>query len=369
MMGALELSRTSPGTYANYLQQTSKSAASSLLYRWILCIANREKNIDSMPLPKSERNFVHLDLAKINISPFDDYNLLHLDDKVLLHKLLSAHKDSGFWPFGVVSASELPASMGEFDEDFLWIHKRRSGYGSHGNQVMTSQEAKKTATTLDETSLLQRMVDRPLLVEGRKFSLRIYVVLFANADSVERPDVYISREGLLKLASAPVGSADTVDMRVHMTNSGRESVMTQRSLDYLQDAFATNGWSYEEFWGKIIRAVRSTLGIYQAQIVEGSSSGPPIQLFKFGIPKILGFDFVVDSKRDVWLVEVNRFPGLEARDESDRGVKHRVLTDTWRLASTHAGLSDSEVRSVFGDLLFDESEATRTSLCLEKVIS
>ena len=47
----------------------------------------------------------------------------------------------------------------------------------------------------------------------------------------------------------------------------------------------------------------------------------------------MGFDFVVDASRIPWLVEVNRFPGLEPRDASDRNVKNRVLLDAWEAAA------------------------------------
>ena len=60
---------------------------------------------------------------------------------------------------------------------------------------------------------------------------------------------------------------------------------------------------------------------------------------------------MLDSKRKPWLLEVNRFPGLEARDNSDELVKRTVVQDAWSLASkrvnftatksetTHVGLS------------------------------
>jgi hypothetical protein len=57
-----------------------------------------------------------------------------------------------------------------------------------------------------------------------------------------------------------------------------------------------------------------------------------------GIPKILGLDFVVEDNcgtrpPKAWLVEVNRFPGMEPRDEMDSIVKTQVVLDAWRKAT------------------------------------
>ena len=65
------------------------------------------------------------------------------------------------------------------------------------------------------------------------------------------------------------------------------------------------------------------------------------------------------------VVEVNRFPGLEARDESDRGVKERVLLAAWDLACSRHNVSDAERKTVFGELL---QSMTASSACLEPVL-
>ena len=374
MLSALDQSKTISDDNKECMVQSFAIAAKSLLYRWILFLqSKKEKKFDLTSFPDRKWDFTFFDLAKMNISPFDDYNLIHLDDKVLLHKLFSARNDltRAFWPIGIVDASEMLSYEKEFAGTALWIHKRRSGYGSHGNQVLTSYQAGKLAFTLDGTSLLQKMVDPPLLVDGRKFSIRIYVVCFENSDTNEKSDVYIAREGLLKLASETVQAAesDSIDVRVHMTNSGRESVMTQRSLQYLEnEVFVNNGWSYTDFWEKIKEVVRTTLDVYFDQVSDDKPFlNPKTKLSKLGIPKILGFDFVVDSRQNAWVVEVNRFPGLEARDESDRGVKESVLQDTWKLTIARAGLSELEVKAIFGDLVHLEKESSNENFCLEKI--
>ena len=324
MLGSIHVATLSTSRYQDSLRRISRAAASSLLYRWILSIANKRAQSEPDPLPKRKRDYRIFDLAEINISPFDDHNLLILDDKVYLHQLLSSNIISkDFWPFGIVSISEMASQNTTFEQSDLWIHKQRSGYGSHGNRVLNSQEAKEIATTLDEASLLQRMVAPCMMVESRKFSLRIYAIYFPPIDSTSQSDVYVSKEGLVKLASVPFISSDTLDMRMHMTNSGREHVMRQESLDILKELFYTRQWSYDEFWQQIQHAVHSTIEIYES--IPRTASN----FRRLGVPKILGFDFVVDENRNAWLLEVNRFPGLIGRDDCDRAVKESLLASMY----------------------------------------
>jgi hypothetical protein len=61
---------------------------------------------------------------------------------------------------------------------------------------------------------------------------------------------------------------------------------------------------------------------------------------RLSIPKILGLDFLVSSSAKPWLLEINRFPGLEPRDSSDIRVKSKVVYDAWTKASERAKLAE-----------------------------
>jgi hypothetical protein len=53
----------------------------------------------------------------------------------------------------------------------------------------------------------------------------------------------------------------------------------------------------------------------------------------------MGFDYIIDADLRPWLMEVNRFPGLEARGSMDAKVKSNVIETAWRLASVSARTS------------------------------
>jgi len=378
MLGAVELltqnNTMTAQQHENSIQLMLEAAQANLLYRWIAFTSMKYFQVNQTnPFPKSRADFSFLDLAAINLSPFDDHRLLHLDDKVLLHKLLKPPISEQFWPFGAVYGS--CADSSQFTETGgLWIQKRRSGYGSHGNRVITVDEAAILAATKNANpdSIIQQMVDPPLLLEGRKFSLRIYVVVFPNSISGTSKgvdDVFISKHGLIKLASTDF--SDSVDMSVHMTNSGRQLDMSQRSLAHLEKVFEERGWHFQSFWDSITNAVRSTMQVYNSQRKQQNPAllaSTTSKISTLAIPKILGFDFVVDAEKNPWLVEVNRFPGMEPRDDSDRSIKQGVISDAWKMAISRSALSEAEIKAVFGDVLFHSAFSDSSPPAMQQII-
>ena len=409
-------------------ENDSTSSSMFLLYRWILAGLRRKKqNKDSKfglfdtPRPvkhtysqkESEEHF--MELIRINTSPFDDPNLLRLDDKIELHNLLSnpiagmSSSSSSYWPEGYILPDQfselediLLQRQKEYDSNIesghdmnssLWMSKSRSGYGSHGNRLLTHAELSEeiitnrcdncddqgmktsiNATTNNtEPYLLQHMIDPLLLLKGYKFSLRIYVIYFST------DEVYISSEGLVKLASLPLllqnenneeeeeeeawrtlGSRHTIsslDASMHMTNSGRETSMQQHDLNYLWTELAERNnidcRSSSDLWVDICNVAADTLLVRFPEFQDQESENNPLeqkkkQLWKdrreeLGIPKILGLDFVVDDTNlKPWLVEVNRFPGLEPRDEMDSKIKYRVVGDAWMKAMERLTLMEED---------------------------
>jgi tetratricopeptide (TPR) repeat protein len=326
----------------------SKLLGSSWMYSWIsriLCPGESLSSPSDYPIPS------FLDLIQINQSPFDDPDLLWLDDKVKLHTLLEKYRErtTAFWPKGMIlshaNLQQNEAILQEYPSSTAWIRKTRSGYGSHGNVLMTTGQALDMIQTQslpqEDERLLQQVVKSPLLLDGKKFSIRIYVVYFSK----EEHAIYLSDEGLVKLAAVALDAADSASStginndRMHMTNSGREATMDQYDLSYLAQKFVEQGLNYEEFWNDI----RSTVTCVMQCYIDDTShdrkrSFENIQ--RLFIPKILGLDFLVSSSAKPWLLEINRFPGLEPRDSSDIRVKSKVVYDAWTKASERAKLAE-----------------------------
>jgi len=314
----------------------------SPLYKWIYHTTSLSQG-SSMPTFQYPDSDIYLSFAKINNSPFDDSFLLHLDDKILLHNMIKDTCDSSdFWPQGYILPTEYESFLNSdhidetSNDQKKWMLKERSGYGSNGNMIVSTSEVQTLFDTnkLFEPILCQRLVEPPMLLYGLKFSLRIYVVYFRAQDDKDA-EVYISHQGLAKFAAEQYDiistKSDTNDDQ-YMTNSGRGDGRSskQTSLQVLKSEFQKNDIDYEQIWNDIEQAVQLVMQGYLNNYQHGDSSCSRIGLLN--IPKILGFDFILDSSLNPFLLEINRFPGLEARGTEDKDVKQAIVYDAWRKA-------------------------------------
>lgn len=350
------------------------SANSSPLYKWMYLASHIEKRDRIEPLDSKADGAV-LALAGINNSAFDDPDLINLDDKVRLHSILmDTSSGFSFWPQGFILPVEYDSFQSELynnggdDVDpgqLKWILKERNGYGSHGNMLASTDKVLSMYDSgeFDEPILCQRIVDPPLLIDGRKFSLRIYAVYFprgilpGNVNELFDAGVFISTEGLVKYAAATYDGALTPEFSddQYMTNSGRGDGRSalQHNLIHLQNEFQRSGIKYRKVWESIEQSVQIVMARYlQLQrddtpslLSSGQSFIRNSHLPFCCIPKILGFDYILDSSAKPYLLEVNRFPGLEPRSSMDSLVKQTVVYDAWVMASDRTGLPDTFFRN------------------------
>ena len=356
---------------AHDLLNLASDKSTSPIYKWIYLTSYQSDVDKSVPMFQCNDGDIYLSFAKVNNSPFDDYGLVNLDDKILLHNMIvdySPDEGDEFWPQGYI----LPKQWDLFRDNYkhhistktymnkkMWILKERSGYGSHGNSIVSMDEVLSMYNTgkLDQDILCQKIIEPPMLINGRKFSLRIYVVYFPggkisiNAEERVDAEVYISTKGLVKYAAeqyndATMGSASSSLDDQYMTNSSRGDGRSsqQQTLQQLQIEFQTNGLSYEQMWEKIERSVKTVMKTY----MHFRNKEPLLKDYQpfYSVPKIMGFDYILDSTEQPYLLEVNRFPGLEPRSTMDSDVKHAVVYDAWIAASDRAGIPKECIRNL-----------------------
>ena len=386
------------------LQYAASSPIASPVYRWFHAIASTSistststSNSNSIQISNCDLfkgGLSHMDkgsllqIASINQSPFDDPTLLHLDDKVYLHDLLEANANgnimttltstststsassSKHWPNGYV----LPRDKEDFEicsaanTSSHWILKERAGYGSHGNQIVKKAEEITIgggANSKDPKNfvLCQHLIEPSMLYQGRKFSIRVYVVYFKNRSTTtstsasmntcdncgenDHGSVYLLEEGLAKLAESDYEiSNPNEDM--FMTNSGRieGDGMIQYNFGtlkaYIEEQYGVG--AFDKVWDSVeesvtfvmqrhhLRFYSNVRDSYNNDESDGYTDSNSTSLFST-VPKIMGFDFIIDTSLQPWLMEVNRFPGLEARGSVDTLVKNQVIETAWKLAS------------------------------------
>jgi len=369
MLGASLLLKTSREgendescTRALQLLQCAADSSVSPIYNWVHHIVTKQVDFN----PFDSFTSIYAAFAEANNSPFDDPDLINLDDKVRLHSII--HEYEAFCPFGYVLPLQKDAMAREWAnkvdiDDLAWVLKDRAGYGSHGNIIATTTEvlsmydSSKSANEQEESKLCQRIVHPPMLLNGRKFSLRVYVVYFPGGDALtsrgkqtQSAEVYVSTEGLVKFASELYNDKTNNDIESqYMTNSGRGDGRSSKQEDfhYLKSQFDASNKDYNELWRRIRTSIGLVMNRYilKQHFIDGEIRAS-YDVSYFGLPKIMGFDFMLDDETNPWLLEVNRFPGLDPRSASDSRVKRCVQYDAWLAATERLGFSAEHMKKI-----------------------
>lgn len=211
----------------------------------------------------------------------------------------------------------------------------------------------------DENWIVERYVDNPLLVDNRKFDLRLYVAV----TSFNPLKIYLHKEGLCRMATEHY-SNDTYDQKyAHLTNysinkhnikskvvnledgdlidekqtnmnkdrnndgelNGNELKL---SLAELNTILEDMGISSGPIWNKIEDLIIKTLISVESKIYNA------LEMFSVNNEscfELFGFDVLIDAALKPWLMEVNFAPSLNTDSPLDLKVKSQVLADLFNL--------------------------------------
>lgn len=189
-----------------------------------------------------------------------------------------------------------------------------------GNATRTSSAS--------EAYIVSRYIDKPLLIGGRKFDLRLYVVVCSY-----RPlRVYLSKLGFARFCSVKytteIGELD--NQFVHLTN-----VAIQKHGEDYNEAHG-NKWPIT-----CLRLyLESTCGRAATKILFDQIDNIVIQSLKACQNVIVndrhcfelyGYDLLIDNNLKPWLIEVNASPSLSSTTMSDRIMKGKIIKDTLKV--------------------------------------
>eukprot|EP00929_Paragymnodinium_shiwhaense_P113695 TRINITY_DN819_c0_g1_i3.p1 TRINITY_DN819_c0_g1~~TRINITY_DN819_c0_g1_i3.p1 ORF type:complete len:853 (-),score=148.91 TRINITY_DN819_c0_g1_i3:113-2671(-) len=241
----------------------------------------------------------------------------------------------------------LPAQVDKFmeryqgavdnDEDALWIVKPSVGSQGRGIFILRDLED----LPLDESSVVSRYLDNPLLIQGLKFDLRVYVVV----TGFEPLRAYVYREGLTRFASKAYSTEDEHldDVYRHLTNYSinkkasnfvenskvhQDNVGHKWSLSALNRHLECVGVDVELMWVRIMDLISKTLLSVAPTIAAKTKQVAPYPENCF---EVYGFDVLVDEDLKPWLIEVNLSPSMQAESPLDWHVKSALLSDVFNL--------------------------------------
>lgn len=259
------------------------------------------------------------------IQEHDFHGWREVDDKGQLARLARASTVAGG-----PGLDQLPASFvmpderraladAEHQQPGLWIVKPTSLHNGHGIHLVNRSD-----DAPDEPGwVVQQYVRAPYLVEGRKFSLRLFLLL----TSVEPLRIYLFKGGRVVFSVEPYDSTgdhlDRLPMHITHTTVYGDAVAAQFEETKRAVQHDNAEWSYarlaaymrergtdtERLW-HVLRTLANDVvallrerGIFAAQV-------KPRGRYAF-LPKVLGLDVLIDDKLRAWLTEVETGPTLD----------------------------------------------------------
>lgn len=226
------------------------------------------------------------------------------------------------------STAGSPAAAGASN---LWIMKPVGLSRGRGISLVSDISQVRYA----ENTIIQRYVANPLLLDGYKFDLRLYVLVTSFAPL----EAFLYRRGFARLSSHKfnVDPSQIGNKFIHLTNSSvqRHSAAakgamaslagadeeavggTKCSLEYLWKRLRDQGVDTEVVWTNIIDLVVKSLVCVDDVV--------PNQPNSF---EVFGFDVLIDVNLKPWLIEVNASPSLGVDSQMDLSTKTQMLADT-----------------------------------------
>jgi tubulin polyglutamylase TTLL2 len=194
---------------------------------------------------------------------------------------------------------------------------------SRGRKIFVFRDI--SELTYDCSSVVQRYIDKPLLIHGHKVDYRVYVLV----TSFQPLRAYIFDEFLARFSTEKYDLSDISNVFGHLTNYSVNKNSSQYEQykqgigtgskwhqDQVREFFASHGLSWDVMWQRVEVLVSYTL-------LSIASVVPPVaQCFE-----LYGFDIMFDESFKPWLVEVNFSPALAVDSDTDDRVKRALMND------------------------------------------
>lgn len=313
-------------------------------------------------------------VARNNSDDFHEWS--PLADKSHLAAKLTARKPldpAGRFPESFVlprDRAALAAFARGADAPALYIVKPIRGSGGQGISVTSD-----IAAALDQTDVVvQRYIDRPYLIEGRKGHCRIYC-LVASAEPLR---AYVYSEGIVRIAPEPYDpspdggggpSMHVTNTALHLGHPGlsvsqdanQDDVGSIRSLNALLRRMTADGLDGQKVFGEIKALVEWFVRLLAADgLFARQAAGSPARGFP---PKLFGLDVLVDAEGHPWLIEMQRTPAARGAPLVDK-INGEMFSTTFRMAHTPL-IDDATTPELLAALRTDDETRRRREAELE----
>lgn len=200
-----------------------------------------------------------------------------------------------------------------------------------------------------ETYVVSRYIDNPYLIMGKKFDIRMYVLVTSFSPLV----AWTYREGFARFSNQRF-NLDSIDNNiVHLTNVAIQKTAqdydpekgAKWSLQSLRNFIAHKHGHKKsrEVFNQMTRIVIRSLQSVKKSIISDKHCF-----------ELYGYDLLLDDKMKMWLVEVNASPSLTASSKDDYEMKFGLIWDTLDVIDMEQKRTGKERRVGGFDLIWNE---------------
>lgn len=223
-------------------------------------------------------------------------------------------------------------------------------FGGRGVGIHVESAASVVANTpMDGEWIVQEYIPNPMIIDGRKFTLRLYVLV----TSVDPLIVYWHTEGIAKFAGTPYGNAESDErffnqadgLHMHITNNAAnsdasahsvsddpnvDSVGLRRSVRAVRTYLQERGLDSDAIFSRIKDALLKSIILVERNVSDAATQFMP-QRPRPKAFQLLGVDVDLDDTQKPFVIESNVNPSLSVHAPFELGAKERLLGETFDL--------------------------------------
>ncbi|CAH2299727.1 probable tubulin polyglutamylase TTLL9 isoform X1 [Pelobates cultripes] len=205
-----------------------------------------------------------------------------------------------------------------------------------------------------ENYVVQRYIENPYLIGGRKFDLRVYVLVTSYVPL----RAWLYRDGFARFSNTRFTLSSIDDHYIHLTNVAIQKTapdydpekgckwMVQRLRQFLTARHGPE--EVENLFQNMDNIFIRSLQSVQKTIINDKHCF-----------ELYGYDILLDEDLKPWLLEVNASPSLTASSQDDYELKCHLLDDTLHVVDMEGRLTGKEKRVGGFDLMWNDGPVSR----------
>ncbi|XP_073975459.1 probable tubulin polyglutamylase TTLL9 isoform X3 [Rhodnius prolixus] len=232
-----------------------------------------------------------------------------------------------------------------------WTGSTQSGAPSdyQNNSVLVLEDRERETP---EEWIVQVYITNPYLVGGRKFDIRIFVLVTSFLPMI----VWIARDGFARFCGKPFNLDDLSDLYGHLTNCSIQLAKAAEIRGFKWPIGRVRQYLTAKHGAQAVETLLQDIA--NIIITSLKSVSKTISHNKHCI-EMYGYDVIIDTDLRPWLLEVNSSPSLDATDDEDRVMKYNLITDLLNVIDFEGRTSGNEIRIGGFDLVWKDGPIYR----------